>query len=324
MRLAVLGGGSWGTALANHLASSSHEVVLWCDDNRVVEDINSNRKNTRFFNDLPLNEFTATLSIGDALEKADFLVYALPAKAVIEVSKSIHSDLLFVVASKGIPPETGWLVSKFLSDREVVILSGPSFAQEVIKGKPTAVVAASVSVAKREIVAEAFHHNHFRVYSSEDVVGVELGGVLKNIYAIAAGVVDGLELGPNSRSALVTRALAEMSRLIVSEGGQIETVYGLSGLGDLVLTSGDNLSRNRRLGLLLSEGSTVEEAQKSLGQVAEGSYSAELILRRAKDKNIEMPIAEEVTNLLQGKSTPAEALDRLFGRTRKPESSIQS
>src|SRR5690606_22862122 len=193
-------------------------------------------------------------------------------------------------------------------------LSGPSFAQEVARGQPTALVAASASVAVREALVAAFHSPSMRVYANEDLPGVEVGGAVKNVLAIATGLCDGLALGLNARAALVTRGLAEMTRLGLALGARAETFMGLSGLGDLVLTATGDLSRNRRVGLLLAEGRTLQQAVESLGHVAEGVYSARTVVQRARHLGVDMPIAEAAVALLDGRLRPAEAVAQLMGR----------
>ena len=198
-------------------------------------------------------------------------------------------------------------------------LSGPSFAQEVARAQPTCLVAASAHAAVRQALLDGFHHGALRVYANEDIVGVEVGGAVKNVMAIAAGLCDGLELGLNARAALLTRGLAEMTRLGVALGAKAETFMGLSGLGDLMLTATGDLSRNRKVGLLLAQGMTLAQAVDSLGHVAEGVYSARTVVQRAQAVGVEMPIAATVVDLLDGKLTPQDAVQRLMGRDPKNE-----
>ena len=194
------------------------------------------------------------------------------------------------------------------------VLSGPSFAQEVVQGKPTALVAASAHAAVRQALVQAFHSPMLRVYASEDVVGVEVGGAVKNVLAIATGLCDGLNLGLNARAALITRGLAEMTRLGVALGAKAETFMGLSGLGDLVLTTTGDLSRNRRVGLALAQGISLAQATQELGHVAEGVYSAHTVVQRARSLGVDMPIAQSVVDLLQGRLQPEQAVAALMGR----------
>jgi len=229
----------------------------------------------------------------------------------------------FEAAHQNHGSEGGWMPHEVQSQvaphLKCGALSGPSFAQEVAAGLPTALVAASPSPEVRQALVTAFHCDHVRVYENEDMVGVEVGGALKNIYAIAAGLCDGLALGQNARAALITRSLAEMTRLGVALGAKVETFMGLSGLGDLVLTATGDLSRNRRVGLALTQGQTLAQAIESLGHVAEGVYSARTVVRRAQQKGIEMPIATAVLQLLDGQINPQQAVALLMSRQSKSE-----
>jgi glycerol-3-phosphate dehydrogenase (NAD(P)+) len=224
---------------------------------------------------------------------------------------------------KGFQEGTGWLghevARAVCPDARVGVLSGPSFAIEVARGQPTALVAASADAALCDEAVAALHSDSLRVYTSADPVGVEVGGAVKNVLAIATGIADGMQLGFNARAALITRGLAEMTRLGLALGAQAETFMGLSGLGDLVLTATGDLSRNRKVGLSLAAGAPLPQILRELGHVAEGVYSAAMVLRRAQSRGVEMPITEAVVAVLQGRVTPQQAVERLMGREARPE-----
>lgn len=301
---------------------AGHAVTLWARDQAQVRAMQATRENARY---LPGQAFPAALSLSAqddvcALARAaDVVVVATPMAAL--------RTMLTQLAGTGVP--VAWLCKGFesgsgLMGHEVCaqvapqlasgVLSGPSFALEVAQSCPTALVAASAQPAVRELMVAAFHSRALRVYANDDVVGVEVGGAVKNVLAIATGFCDGLALGLNARAALVTRGLAEMTRLGVALGARRETFMGLSGMGDLVLTATGDLSRNRRVGLLLAQGRTLEEATASLGHVAEGVYSARTVAERARALNVEMPIAQAVVDLLDGQVQPGDVVVRLMGR----------
>jgi glycerol-3-phosphate dehydrogenase (NAD(P)+) len=322
MRIAVLGAGAWGTALAIHACRLGHAVTLWARDAGQVADMRAQRVNARYLRDAPLPPDLAVADGGLAALCAvqDLLIVATPMAAL--------RAMLAELAPLGRP--VAWLCKGFeaggagLLGHEIHqaigakvpfgVLSGPTFAQEVALGMPSAMVAASANAALRQQMVAAFHGSSLRVYSSDDVAGVEVGGAVKNVLAIATGLCDGLALGLNARAALVTRGLAEMTRLGVALGARTETFMGLSGLGDLVLTATGDLSRNRKVGLLLARGMSLDEAVASLGHVAEGVYSARTVVQRARACGVEMPIAESVLALLDGALSPQQAVLDLMGR----------
>ncbi len=339
MKIIVIGAGAWGTALAVSAARNpaGHHVVLWARDGTQAEAMAHGRENARYLRGIPLPRELAVHG-GDvptllaAAAQADLLVVATPVAGL-----RATLDLL-----REVPVPVGWLCKGFepaqdpgahrpfgLMPHEIAraiapdvqggVLSGPSFAQEVARGQPTALVAASRHEGTRQALVAAFHGPTLRVYQNDDLVGVEVGGAVKNVMAIATGLADGLNLGLNARAALITRGLAEMARLGVALGAQPETFMGLSGLGDLVLTATGDLSRNRRVGLLLAEGKSTAEAVHSLGHVAEGVYSAHTVLQRARHLGVEMPITECVVALLDGQLKPVEAVAALMGRDPKGE-----
>lgn len=329
MKITIIGAGSWGTALAHELRRGGREVTLWGKEPEILKAISEKCENPKYFPGRKLaSGIIAAKSFEDSVTGADLLVVAVPSSQVRSVAKEIKKVIdsvpLILNTAKGIEdgtylPMVKVLESEFGNREKLAVLSGPSFAAEVIEDKPTAVVVASYSKETAEKVSEAFHLDSFRIYTSSDVTGVELGGVLKNIYAIAVGVVDGMEMGANARAALITRGLAEMTKLIVSLGGEAKTVAGLSGLGDLILTATSDLSRNRRVGLRLAKGEKLPEIIKSLGQVAEGVTAARLCLELSKKQNISMPIVEEICRLLDGNATAAECVKALLSRSRKEE-----
>jgi len=310
---------------ASHPAG--HAVTLWARDASQATAMVAARENTRYLPGLP---FPASLSVacGDAVALAcvaDLVVVATPMAALRSTLVGL-ADVTAPVAwlCKGFEASAGGSGSAGLMAHEVCAqaapllrsgaLSGPSFAQEVARSQPTALVAASQDAVVRDVLVQAFHSPSLRVYANDDIVGVEVGGAVKNVLAIATGLCDGLDLGLNARAALVTRGLAEMTRLGVALGARLDTFMGLSGLGDLVLTATGDLSRNRRVGLLLSQGQTLPQVVASLGHVAEGVYSARTVAQRAAALGVDMPITQAVVDLLDGKMRPTEAVAALMGR----------
>lgn len=331
MKIVVLGAGAWGTALAISAVQNelhTHKVTLWARDTLQAVAMQTQRENQRY---LPGSPFppslvvvsTATHSPNDLLSEADLLIVATPMAGLRDTLLSIAKCRVPVAwLCKGFEaPGPGGLgllgheiQAQVVPDLLAGILSGPSFAQEVALGQPTALVAASGHEAVRQALVTAFHSPTLRVYANDDLVGVEVGGAVKNVLAIATGLCDGLNLGLNARAALITRGLAEMTRLGLALGARAETFMGLSGLGDLVLTATGDLSRNRRVGLLLSQGHTLQQAVTSLGHVAEGVYSARTVLQRAQSLGVEMPITESVVALLDGLVKPEQAVAALMVR----------
>lgn len=332
-RVAVLGAGSWGTAQANHLREAGNDVRIWGDEPAVLEAISTKQENARYF---PGAKLCAGLrgeaDLARALEGAEFVVLAVPSSAVravaAEMKRLLRGSPVIISTAKGLEDETlltmsGVLAEVLGSDEKIAVLTGPSFALEVLQGLPTAVTVASGDEHTREAVAKLYHHGNFRVYTSADVIGAELGGAFKNVIAIAAGVGDTAKMGLNARAALITRGLAEMERLVVAFGGQAATVAGLSGLGDLFLTATGDLSRNRRVGMALGEGKELEQILAELGQVAEGVVTTPKILALARRHNVSVPITEEIDRLLKGESTVKDSLAALLSRTRRSERKIE-
>ena len=307
MRCAVVGAGAWGTALGDLLASAGHDVRIWAYEPDVVDSINVRHENTRFLKGVRLAP--ALQATGDqslALEDASLVIYATPSTHVRAIARAgspcVHREAILAVASKGIELGSMALMTDVISaeipDNPVVALSGPSFAAEVAARQPTAVVAASINPAAARRVQEAMSGGTFRVYTHDDVTGVELGGSLKNVMAVATGILEGVGLGFNSRAALITRGLAEMTRLGTSLGARASTFAGLAGIGDLVLTCTGTLSRNRSLGVEIGRGKTLEEARAGKETVAEGVVTTASAIELAAREGVEMPIAEMVYRIL--------------------------
>jgi glycerol-3-phosphate dehydrogenase (NAD(P)+) len=327
-RIAVLGAGSWGTTLADLLARKGHDTRLWAYEADVVEAINARHANPVFLPDAPLAE--SLRAFGDPVEAVD------GAEAILSVSPShvvrsvlrhlcgaVQPGTLLVSATKGLDPDTLALMSQVAAEElpgtRFVALSGPSFAREVYERRPTAVVASSLDPAAAEEAQQLFATNRFRVYSNTDVVGVELGGTLKNVIAIAAGMLDGLELGNNARAALLTRGLAEIARLGAALGASPVTFAGLAGMGDLILTATGDLSRNRALGIAVARGETYEAYRQRHRTVAEGANASKAATALGKRLGVELPISEQVCAILFEQRPPADAIGALMERTLKAE-----
>ena len=326
----VAGAGSWGTALAIALARNEQTTYLWGRNSEHIAELIKDRRNNRY---LPDAEFPADLKpivdLDQHLEETRDILIGLPCKALRpfleKISKlSSVNDKRIVWACKGVEPETQMLVHEIIEeilgkDNPVAVLSGPSFAGEVGSNLPTAVTIASENQEFLDDLITRFHNKSFRAYASNDVIGVEVAGAVKNVMAIAAGISDGLGFGANTGAALITRGLAEMTRLGIAMGGQQETFMGLAGFGDLVLTCTDDQSRNRRFGKLLAKGMSIEEAAESIGQVVEGARTANEVRELSKKYHIEMPITDQVTRLLKGECSPREAVETLLSREPKQE-----
>jgi len=325
----VLGAGSWGTALAVHLANAGQHVTLWGRDPSLVEALRQDRANRAYLPGIALSDRIApTGDLARAVSGARFVVVAVPShglRAVIhEATPHLAAGVILVSATKGLENDTLMRMSEVLSTETagrspVVVLSGPSFASEVAQGAPTALVAASAEAEAVRAVQDEFRASYFRLYGSDDVVGVEVGGALKNVIAIAAGVVEGLGLGHNALAALVTRGLAEVSRLACAMGGHRDTMAGLSGLGDLVLTCTGSLSRNHHVGIELGRGRSLEAIVGSMRMVAEGIRTTTAALALGERYGVELPIAAQMADVLAGRRTPREALECLMLRPQKIE-----
>ena len=326
MQITIIGAGAWGTALA--IAASrqppAHQVSLHARDAAQAQAMQQQRRNERY---LPGIELPAALTITCGPMQA--LLQSARAEDLFIIATPMAGLRAALQALQGVPASVAWLCKGFEADTGLMphevqaqvapqlhagALNGPSFAQEVARTQPTALVAASPHAAVRDALVKAFHGGALRVYANDDIVGVEVGGAVKNVLAIATGLCDGLDLGLNARAALITRGLAEMTRLGVALGAKAETFMGLSGLGDLVLTATGDLSRNRQVGLLLAQGLSLEQAVTSLGHVAEGVYSARTVWQRARGLGVDMPITEAVVALLDGRLQAREAVQVLMGR----------
>ena len=334
MKTIILGAGAWGTALAVSAASNrgaGHQVTLWARDVGQLEALRTTRMNSRY---LPGIELPAALqlqggegSLSAAVHGQDLIIIATPVSGVRALLQALAQT------SQGCSAPVAWLSKGFeapvdqpygLMVHEIRaqvaiklragVLSGPSFAQEVALGQPTALVAASEHADVRAALVRAFHSSAVRVYANDDIIGVEVGGAVKNVLAIATGLCDGLQLGLNARAALITRGLAEMTRLGLALGARAETFTGLSGLGDLVLTATGDLSRNRKVGLALAQGQNLQQTIASLGHVAEGVYCARTVVQRAAGLGVDMPISAGVVDLLDGRITARQAVAALMGR----------
>jgi glycerol-3-phosphate dehydrogenase (NAD(P)+) len=326
-RITVLGGGSWGTALAAHLARSGHEVFLWARDERVVSAVNERRVNPDYLPGETLPDGIRATSDLAAASGGETVFVVVPCAFYRDVCRrargALRGGAVLVSAAKGL--ETGTLLrmtevaAQEAPGHPLAVLSGPSFALEVAQGQPTTVVVASAQVEVAEAVQRAVSGRTFRAYTSDDVAGVELGGALKNVIAIAAGIVDGLGYGRNTAAALITRGLAEITRLAVALGGRADTLRGLAGLGDLVLTCTGALSRNRRVGRALGSGRSLDEAMASTHMVAEGVRTTLAACALAERAGVEMPIAEQMRSVLYEGKPPRAAVDELMLRSLKRE-----
>jgi glycerol-3-phosphate dehydrogenase (NAD(P)+) len=326
--IAVIGGGSWGTALAAHVVRCGHETRLWVLEADVAEAINSRHVNPVYLPEVALPEtLVATTRLEDAATGASLVLVVVPSEYCRSVYQKLGAllrhDTTIVSATKGIEIDTlsrmSAVAAEALPGHPVVVLSGPSFALEVAQELPTAVVAAAANLASAQLVQQLLSSRRLRIYSSDDVVGVELGGALKNVIAIAAGVVAGLGLGHNTTAALITRGLAEMTRLSVALGGRPETMAGLAGLGDLVLTCTGALSRNRRVGFALGSGGAVADVLAGGRMVAEGVRTTLAACALAARAGVEMPIAEAMRAVLHEGKAPRAAVDELMLRALKRE-----
>lgn len=327
MKITVLGAGAWGTALAIAFAGK-HAVTLWTREAEVAEDLRSTRENRRFFPGyrLPDSVEVAT-DFASAVAPAELLLIATPTaglRPTLEALRDLGVVRPLVWVCKGFEAGTGRLPHQVVAEvlgKGILsgVLSGPSFAEEVAAGQPTAVALAANSVDFSRLAARELHTPRLRIYANDDLVGVEVGGAVKNVLAIAAGVCDGLGLGYNARAALLTRGLAEIARLGEALGAERETFMGLAGMGDLILTCTGDLSRNRRVGLALAEGKSLPQILEELGHVAEGVYTAREVARLAAELDVDMPISLAVAAVLDGRCTASEAVELLMARDPRVE-----
>ena len=331
MRIAIIGAGNWGTALAILAARKGHSISLWSRNANVVASIRDTHVNSSYLENARVPEnVVATTEIEQALNDAELVILAAPSHVTREVLErmlpSLRSEMIFVSATKGIEIETGKRISQVLVDvidtkfqPRFVCLSGPSFASEVVEGHPTAIVAASTSTGDRQLVQTELSFENLRIYANDDVVGTEVAGALKNVMAIAAGMIAGLGFGFNTVAALITRGLAEMSRLAQREGGRTDTMMGLAGLGDLVLTCTGSLSRNRYVGHELGRGRTLEQIQPEMKGVAEGVKTTLAVSRLAARLAVEMPITTQVHAVLYEGKSVNDAVTELMSRPLREE-----
>ncbi|MBA2649239.1 MAG: NAD(P)-dependent glycerol-3-phosphate dehydrogenase [Legionella sp.] len=319
--IAMIGAGSWGTAVAIHLASIGHSVLLWGHDPQHVSQMGQLRANPRYLPGILFpKSLIPTADLNQCIQEACQVIMAIPsqffADVLIKMNKPAHG---LSWLTKGIDPGSHRLLSDIVAQRfgtefPVSVISGPSFAKEVAQCLPTALTIASNNDAYQNEIHKILHHDNIRVYLSDDLIGIQLCGAVKNILAIACGISDGLNYGANAKAALITRGLHEMSQLGLSLGAKQHTFLGLAGVGDLVVTCTDSQSRNRRFGLLLGQGITIKEAENQIGQVVEGKHNASLIHTIAQKNKVEMPICEQVNALIQGKITAQKAVHNLMTR----------
>ena len=326
MRLAVLGAGAWGTALAITFAAR-HQVMLWARDPARVTDMARDRENLRYLPQCPFPPaLQVTADFRVALAGADLALLAAPLaglRPMLEQFKASAPTMPFLWVCKGLEAGSGLLphqvVAEVMGEVACGVLTGPSFALEVARGLPTAITLAATDAGFAQAMAQRLHGGNLRIYANEDLVGAEVGGAVKNVLAIATGICDGLGLGANARAALITRGLVEITRLGEALGARRETFMGLAGMGDLILTCTGDLSRNRRVGLLLAEGRALPDIVRELGHVAEGVPAAREVNRRAVELGIEMPITRAVAAVLDGRLTPRAAVEQLMARDPKHE-----
>ena len=328
-QIAVLGAGSWGTALALQLDRSGTHSILWDRDTENLEKIRSTRFNQRYLPGINIPEsIVVENDILAAVKASDHVLVVTPSHAFASIMRTIREVLVpgqgVAWACKGFEPGSGRLLHQVASEllpggTPLAIVTGPSFAKEVAMNLPTALTVAGSDSVFTKVMAGALHGERFRAYTSEDMIGAELGGAVKNVMAVATGICDGMQLGDNARAALITRGLAEMMRLGVALNAKPETLMGLAGAGDLILTCTGDLSRNRRLGLKLGQGKTLEQALEEIGQVVEGVNSAAEVQRLAVQHSINMPITEQVNGIIHQNWDPVEGVARLMAREQKAE-----
>lgn len=326
-KIAIIGGGSWGTALADLTARNGHKVCIYAKENEVVESINNRSTNALYINDCKLHKNVSAetldkISNETGINKAIWAVPTQFSRKVAAIHKKALENTSILIATKGIEIDTGELIYDILNQElscKLSILSGPSFAKEVAQQKPTAVSIASEKENERFKWQKIVSNNYFRSYTHDDVIGVEVGGAIKNVVAIATGISDGLGFGYNARAGLITRGLAEITRLGMKLGAKKETFMGLSGMGDLVLTATGELSRNRNVGLRIAEGLILNEILDNMNMVAEGVFTAKAAYNLSKKLGVNMPIAEEVYKILYENKPAKESVEDIMGRDLKDE-----
>ena len=329
LKIAVLGAGSWGTALAALMARHGHAVTLWGRDAQAAQVIDRDHENVRYLPGIALPDtLRATTDLASALHGADLVLVVVPSHAFTETLRLLAplrpAAAGVAWATKGFEPGSGRFLHEAAEDIlggdvPLAVVTGPSFAKEVALGLPTAVTVHGEDADFAQRMADVLHGPAFRAYTGDDMVGAELGGAMKNVLAVATGVADGMQLGLNARAGLITRGLNEMLRLSAAIGAKPETLMGLAGLGDLVLTCTGDLSRNRRLGLALGRGQSLEDAVREIGQVVESVQTADEVMRQAARHGIDLPISSAVREVLHGDLSPAAGLQQLLAREQKPE-----
>ncbi|MGI6394909.1 MAG: NAD(P)H-dependent glycerol-3-phosphate dehydrogenase [bacterium] len=331
LKVGVVSAGSWGTALATLMAEKGYDVTIWAKEKEIVDSINKSHRNCIFLKEIELSErIKAVNLIQDAVIAKNIVIVATPAQYTRDVLKSAANsfspDTFVVLASKGIENSTLQMMYEVAAEclpgelhKNIFVISGPTFALELAKKMPTCAVIAGENSTDINFIQSTFSSPYMRIYSSNDVTGVELGGALKNIFAIAVGVLEGMGFGKNTQAALITRSIAEMGRLVVAMGGNPLTVSGLSGIGDLILTCTGDLSRNRQVGIRLGKGEKIEEIQKSMLMIAEGVPTAKATYNLSKKMNVEMPITETLYKVLYENSDIFESFQALMTRSLKDE-----
>lgn len=327
-KIGVLGGGSWGTALANLLAKKGHHVEIWTRREEHSNEINENKTNLKYLPGIFLSKnIESTTDIKKVVKGKDLILQAVPTHGVretfLKIKEEVEEDQIIVNVSKGIENDTLMRISEIifeiLPNNPYVVLSGPSHAEEVARELPTTVIAASENYEKAKLVQDIFMNESFRVYTNKDVIGVELGGAIKNVIALGAGISDGLNYGDNAKAALMNRGIFEMARLGETMGADMNTFFGLSGIGDLIVTCTSEHSRNKKAGMLLGQGLTLEEAIEKTGMVVEGVKTTKSTYSLAKKHNVNMPITKEIYNVLYKEAEVKEAVRRLMVRKKKGE-----
>ncbi len=327
-KVAFVGGGSFGTALAVLLSKKGEECTIWCHRQSSVDEINNKRENERYLKGIKIpDSITAYSDLKEAVEGADVIVLSVPSKAIREVSKKVASLLkgheIIVTVAKGIEKQTLKRMSEIIEDEiknhPIVVLSGPSHAEEVARDIPTTVTAASKDMEAARKIQKLFSNNSFRVYTNSDLIGVEIGGAFKNIIALAAGISDGIGYGDNTKAALMTRGMSEIIRVGTKLSGRPDTFYGLTGMGDLIVTCTSMHSRNRRAGILIGSGMTAEEAVKEIGMVVEGIEAVKAFYELKCQTNVDMPITAALYEVLFSGSNPKDKVTELMARSHKDE-----
>jgi glycerol-3-phosphate dehydrogenase (NAD(P)+) len=327
-KIGIIGAGGWGTAIAKTLSKNGHKIILWTHEEEVAEELTSRHSNSKYLPGIELNESLKSTTDPSRLKKSDLIVLSVPTQFIRSVFEKYDfpiKDKILVNLSKGIEDGSLMRVSEILSDLKIidednyVVLSGPSHAEEVSRGTPTTVVAASEKIENAKLVQHIFSNEYFRVYTSDDVTGCEIGGALKNVIAIAAGMIDGLGIGDNTKAALITRGLAGMTRLGIALGAKPITFSGLSGLGDLIVTCGSKLSRNRYVGEQIGKGRKLQEILDEMDMVAEGVQTTKSAYDLSQRHKVEMPITAQVYNILFKDTSPLEAMKNLMTRETKHE-----